>query len=154
MTSSQEIALQIIVIATIATVIFIFVVLVGTYVLMAATLMRFFRKVGIEPWIAWVPFYSTWKWLEVGGLKGSYALLSLIPYGSIATSVLLYIGMHRTGIAFRRDAGFLVLGIFLPFVWAYILGDEREVYEPQRIVAAGYPPPLAGYGSVAPTPGY
>ena len=124
----------------------LFSVLVG-YVIMAFALMTFFRKVRIEPWIAWVPFYATWKWLEVGGQRGAFVLFSLIPYGSIVTSVFLYIGMYRSGIAFGRDAGFLVLGIFMPFVWAFMLGAEDAVYEPERLAAAGYPPPLAGYGS-------
>ena len=147
MTHSEEIALQAVLVIVIVTVLLtVFLVIVG-YVVMAIALMSFFRKVGIEPWIAWVPIYATWKWLEVSGQSGAFALFTLIPYGSVVTSVFLYIGMYRTGIAFRRDTGFLVLGIFLPFVWAFILGGRDAVYEPQRIAAAGYPPPLAGYGS-------
>src|ERR1700712_3266849 len=100
---------------------FTLVLAAAFYVLMSIALSRFFRKVGVEPWIAWVPIYNNWKWLEVGGQQGWLSLLSLIPYGSIATSVFLYIGMYRTGFAFRKDGGFLVLGIFLPFVWAFVL---------------------------------
>ena len=147
MTPSEELALQAFVIITVAYLAMVMFIVLATYVVMALSLMSFFRKVGVEPWIAWVPIYSTWKWLEVGGQRGELALFSLIPYGSIATSVFLYIGMYRTGIAFRRDTSFLVLGIFLPFVWAFILGGRESVYEPQRIAAAGYPPPLAGYGA-------
>jgi hypothetical protein len=117
------------------------------YVLMALALSQFFAKVGIRPWVAWGPYYGTWKWLEVGGQKGALALVSLIPYGSVVTSVFLYIGMYRTGFAFRKDSGFLVLGIFLPFVWLFMLGAKESVYEPELVVQAGFPPPLAGYGS-------
>lgn len=120
---------------------------VGLYVVTALALSRLFAKVGIEPWIAWVPVYSTWKWLELGGFAGWIALLSLIPYGAIATSVFLYIGMYRTGIAFRKDGSWVVLGIFLPFVWAFLLGRPEEKYEPALITEAGYPPPLVGFGS-------
>lgn len=119
------------------------------YVLMAIALSRFFRKVGVEPWIAWVPFYNTWKWLEVGGQQGWLALLALIPYAGIVTSVFLYIGMYRTGIAFRKESSWVVLGIFLPFVWCFMLAGQNEEYHPELITQAGYPPPLAGYGSVA-----
>ncbi|MEP6481312.1 MAG: DUF5684 domain-containing protein [Rhodoglobus sp.] len=119
------------------------------YVLMAIALSRFFAKVGVEPWIAWVPIYNTWKWLEVGGQAGWLSLLALIPYAGIVTSVFLYIGMYRTGIAFRKDGAFLVLGIFLPFVWAFMLAGQAEVYRPELIAQAGFPPPLAGYGSAA-----
>ncbi|NYF10355.1 high-affinity Fe2+/Pb2+ permease [Leifsonia sp. AK011] len=147
MTDYNETALNaVLLVLAISVVVTLVLVLVG-YVVMAIALMTFFRKVGVEPWIAWVPFYSTWKWLEIGGQQGAFVLFCLIPYGSIVTSVFLYIGMYRTGIAFGRDAGFLVLGIFLPFVWAFMLGAEESVYHPERITAAGYPPPLAGYGS-------
>jgi hypothetical protein len=40
-----------------------------------------------------------------------------------------------------------VLGIFLPFVWAFILGGKNEVYRPETFASYGWPPPLAGYGS-------
>jgi hypothetical protein len=57
--------------------------------------------------------------------------------------------MWHTGKAFGKDSGMLVLGIFLPFVWLFILASKSEVYRPELITAAGYPPPLAGYGSAA-----
>jgi hypothetical protein len=130
-------------------IILVIAVLIGIafYVVMALTLSRFFAKVGVEPWIAWVPFYSTWKWLEVGGFAGWIALLALIPYGGIVTSVFLYIGMYRSGIAFRKDSSWVVLGIFLPFVWAFLLARPEEKYDPELIVQAGFPRPLAGFGS-------
>ena len=122
---------------------------IGFYVLMALSLSTFFKKVGVEGWIAWVPIYNTWKWLEVGGQQGWLALIGLIPYGGIVTSVFLYIGMYRTGKAFGKDGAFLVLGIFLPFVWAFILGGKNSgEYHPEWFAAYGWPPPYAGYGSV------
>ncbi|MEO6532392.1 MAG: DUF5684 domain-containing protein [Pseudolysinimonas sp.] len=124
------------------------VILIGVYVLMALALSSFFRKVGVEPWIGWVPIYGYWKWLEVGGQAGWLSLLALVPYGSIVTAVFLAIGSYRTGIAFRKESSWVVLAIFLPFVWLFLLGRSTEVYEPALISAAGYPPPLAGYGAV------
>jgi hypothetical protein len=119
------------------------------YVLYGIALSMFFRKVGVESWIAWVPYYRYWKWLEVGGQQGAFALFGLVPYGGIATSVFLYIGMWRTGKAFGKNAGLLVLGIFLPFVWLFVLSGRSEAYRPELITAAGHPRPLAGYGSAA-----
>ena len=118
------------------------------YVVMSIALMSFFRKVGVEPWIAWVPYYNYWKWLEVGGQPGWYSLLSLTGIGAYVTLVFLYIGMYRTGLAFGKSGAFLVLGIFLPFVWAFILGGKSEVYRPETLSSFGYPPPLAGHGAV------
>lgn len=128
--------------------IFYLVALVAAYVLMALALSSFFRKVGVEPWIAWVPVYNNWKWLEVGGFQGWLSLLTFVPFGGYVTWVFLYIGMYRTGLAFRKDGAFVVLGIFLPFVWAFMLGSKNEVYQPELLAAHGYPPPIAGFGSV------
>jgi Family of unknown function (DUF5684) len=124
-------------------------ILLVNYVLYGIALMLFFRKVGVLPWIAWVPYYRYWKWLEVGGQQGWISILGIIPYGGIVTAVFLYIGMWRTGKAFGKDSGMLVLGIFLPFVWLFVLAAQGEIYRPELIAAAGYPPPLAGYGSAA-----
>lgn len=118
------------------------------YVLMSVALMSFFRKVGVSPGIAWVPYYNYWKWLEVGGFPGWYALLALTGVGAYVTLVFLYIGMYRTGLAFGKSGSFVVLGIFLPFVWAFMLGGRTEVYRPETLAAHGYPPPLAGFGAV------
>lgn len=142
--------------AAIAGLIALYVILLGAalifwiawYVVTAFAFMSFFRKVGVKPWIGWVPFYNRWVWLEVGGQQGWLALLSLVPYGGIVAAVFLAIGTYRTGFAFRKDGAWVVLGIFLPFVWLFLLGRQEEVYDPSLIVAHGYPLPLAGYGSV------
>ena len=123
------------------------VILLLAYLLMAITLMLFFRKVGVESWVAWVPIYNYWKWLEVGGQHGAWSLLSLVPYGNLVTTVFLAIGMHRTGIAFRKDAAWVVLGVFLPWLWCILLSQPDQRYEPELITAAGYPPPAAGFGA-------
>jgi hypothetical protein len=129
---------------------FAFLIGIAIYVVTAFAFMSFFRKVGVKPWIAWVPFYNTWVWLEIGGQPGWISLLSLVPYGSIATLVFVGIGAHRIGIAFRKQGGHVALAVLLPFVWAFLLGAKDEVYQPELITAAGYPPPLVGYGSVTP----
>ena len=118
------------------------------YVVWSLALMSLFRKVGIPLWKAWVPYVQTWTLLRLGGQNGNWLWLVFVPYGSIVTSVFLYIGMHRIGIAFGKDSGMLVLGIFLPFVWAFMLGARDELYQPQLLAWHGYPPPLEGYGSM------
>jgi hypothetical protein len=129
-------------------IVFSLIVAAIAYVLIAIPLAALFRKTGIEPWKAWVPFYATYEWLRLGGQNGHWVWLSLVPYGSIATSVFLYMGMYRTGKAFGKESGFLVLGIFLPVVWLFILGFGSDEYHPERIAAAGLGAPLAGFGAV------
>lgn len=120
----------------------------ASYVLWSLALTSLFRKVGIPVWKAWVPYVQTWTLLRLGGQDGNWVWLSFIPYARLVTSVFVCIGMHRIGIAFNKDSGMLVLGIFLPFVWAFILGGENELYRPELLAWRGYPPPLEGYGSV------
>lgn len=124
---------------------------VVAYVVVAVSLSLFFRKVGVERWIAWVPYYNVWKWLEVGGQRGEWALLMLVPGGGIVTAIFLIIGMHRTGIAFGKGAATVVLGAFLPVVWLLFYAFQAGIYRPELITAAGYPPPLAGYIAVRQT---
>ena len=118
------------------------------YVLMGFSFMKLFRKVGVEPWAAWVPFFNIWRILELGGQQGWFSLFVLISPGAIVTRVFECIAAYRVGIAFRKTGEWVVLFIFLPFVWAWILAADSEVYEPQLLVQRGYGPPLVGYGSL------
>ena len=61
--------------------VFYLLIVAAVYVLVALALSSFFRKVGVEPWIAWVPVYNYWKWLEVGGFRGWLALLAFVRVG-------------------------------------------------------------------------
>jgi len=131
----------------ISTSVIFFVSFLAGYLLIALALATLFRKTGIPVWKAWVPFVQTWTLLRLGGQSGHWMWLALVPFVNWVTSVFIYIGMHRIGIAFRKDSGMLVLGIFLPFVWAFILGGRDEEYTPELLAMHGYPPPLEGYGS-------
>ena len=122
-----------------------------SFLLTAVPLAALFSKAGVERWKAWVPIYNTYVWLQLGGQSGHWLWLSFIPYGSIVTSIFLYIGMFRTGKAFGKEGGFLVLGIFLPWIWLFILGFGRDLYRPELIAAAGLRTPLIGHGAATPT---
>jgi hypothetical protein len=120
----------------------------AVYVLNGFAFMALFRKVGIEPWAAWVPYFNVWRILELGGQAGWFSLLTIVSPGAIVTVVFECIAVHRTGIAFRKPNSWIVLFIFLPYVWAWLLASDRERYEPDLVRQRGYGPPLAGYGSV------
>ena len=126
------------------------VVAVINWLLIAVPLSALFGKAGIERWKAWIPFYSTFTWLRLGGHSGHWMWLSFVPSGSLVTRVFLNIGTFRTGKAFGKDAGFLALGVVLPWVWLCILGFGRGAYRPELIAAAGLPAPLEGAGAQKP----
>ncbi|MGN6324781.1 DUF5684 domain-containing protein [Pseudolysinimonas sp.] len=136
----------------IAYVAFVLLVVAGVYVLQAVGFMMLFKKVGIEPWIAWVPYYNTWKLLELGSQPPWIVLIALIPGGSVVLLVFFGLAAYRIGISFGKDASWTVLAVIFGWLWAMLLGRQHEVYDPRRLQAAGYPPPNAGIGSV-PRPG-
>jgi Family of unknown function (DUF5684) len=117
------------------------------YVLMGLSFMKLFRKVGVEPWAAWVPFFNVWRILELGGQPGWFSLFVIISPGAIVTAVFECIAAHRVGLAFRKSGAWVVLFIFLPFVWAWLLAADGELYDPHLPAQHGYGPPLVGFGS-------
>jgi hypothetical protein len=126
----------------------VFLIGVVIYVLNGFAFMRLYRKVGIEPWTAWVPYFNRWRLFELGGQVGWFVLLGLIPsVGGVVVLVFTAIACYRIGIAFRKPGGYVVLAIFLPFVWAFIMGSDHEVYQPELLRQFGYGPPLVGHGS-------
>lgn len=114
-----------------------FLVIVGTiaYIALSIALMGVFKKAGIAPWTAWVPFYNSWKLLEIGGQQGFWAVLGIIPGISIVTAVFLYISMYNIGLKLDKSGSFVVLAIFFPLVWAIWLSADDSVWND----AAGAP---------------
>jgi hypothetical protein len=127
---------------------FVLLVALVYYVLSGFAFMKLFRKVGVEPWAAWVPFFNTWRILELGGQPGWISLVALVgSIGGTVTEVFECIGVYKTSLAFRKGGEWVVLFIFLPFVWAWLLAADGLQYEPELIAQRGYAPPLVGYGS-------
>jgi hypothetical protein len=120
----------------------------AVYVLDGFAFMKLFRKVGIEPWAAWVPIFNRWRLLELGGQPGWISVLSVVSAASIVAAVFEAMGAYRIGLAFRKPGSWVVLFIFLPFVWAWLLAADNEPYDLNLAAQRGYGPPLVGYGSV------
>jgi hypothetical protein len=126
---------------------FVLLIWIAIYAVSGIAFMKLFRKVGVEPWAAWVPFFNNWRLLEVGGQEGWLAVLRIVPFGNYVSAVFLAIAGHKVGTAFRKEAGWTVLFIFLPYVWAWLLAIDPAPYEPQNMTLNGWKPPLAGFGS-------
>lgn len=99
-------------------IIFYIIMIAVMYVINAIFLGKIFKKAGVESWIAWVPFYNTWKMLEIGDQKGAYMLFVLVPFvGPIILTVFLYISMYKIGLKLGKSGAFVLLAIFIPIVW-------------------------------------
>ena len=102
------------------------IIAIVTYVIVGLALMQIFKKAGVKPWIAWVPFYNNWKMLEIGGQAGYWAVLTIVPVISIVSAVFMYIAMYHIGKKLGKDDVFIILGIFLPLVWYIWLAVDKS----------------------------
>ncbi|HEY8886042.1 MAG TPA: DUF5684 domain-containing protein [Candidatus Microsaccharimonas sp.] len=131
-------------------ILFGFILFVVAYVIGALLLARIFKKAGVESWIAWVPFYNTWKMLEIGGQQGFWAVLAIIPIVGYVSIVFVFIAMYNIGLKLGKSGAFVVLGIFLPLVWyIWLAVDDSKWNEslgaPSRAIEhnGGTTPPTA-----------
>lgn len=123
--------------AAIALIVFIyFIVFAAVYVIHAFLLSRIFKKAGVKQWIAWVPFYSSWKLLELGGQQGFWAVLAILPLVNIVSVVFMYIAMYNIGLKFGKSEAWVVLAIFLPTVWMAILAFDSSKWSDKKTVKA------------------
>ena len=99
-----------------------------SYIVSALLLGRIFKKAGIPTWIAWVPFYNSWKLLEMGGQQGFWAVLAIIPVVNYVSIVFLYIAMYNIGLKFGKTGTFVLLAIFLPLVWLIWLAVDKSTW--------------------------
>ncbi len=96
------------------------------YVVCAIFLSKLFKKAGVPSWIAWVPFYNSWKLLEIGGQQGFWAVLGIIPIVNYVSAVFMFIAMYHIGKKLGKEGAFVVLGIFLPIVWLIWLAVDKS----------------------------
>lgn len=123
--------------AVIAVLFFVyFIVIAAIYVIHAFLLSRIFKKAGVKQWIAWVPFYNSWKLLELGGQQGFWAVLAIIPLVNIISAVFMYIAMYRIGLKFGKSEAWVVLAIFLPTIWMAILAFDSSKWSDKKTVKA------------------
>ena len=101
---------------------------IAAYVFTAIFLGKIFKKAAIPSWISWVPIYNTWKILEIGGQKGFWAPLLLVPLVQYVSIVFLIIAQYNIGLKLGKSGAFVVLGIFLPVVWYVWLAVDKSVW--------------------------
>lgn len=128
-----------------------FVVFVGVYVVTALCLMKIFKKAGVkDAWAAWVPFYNSWKLLEIGGQQGFWAVLAIIPVVNIASAIFMYIAMYHIGKKLGKSDTFVLWAIFLPVVWLIWLAVDQSTWNDANSSAPSLDPGARGGGDQTP----
>lgn len=92
-----------------------------------------FKKAGITPWKALIPFYNTWCMVELMHLKKVWFFLQLIPIAGQFITIWITIKMvEHFG---RFGIGHHALTVFLPFVYFPYLGfSASERYAGEMVV--------------------
>jgi hypothetical protein len=145
------------------TLIFSLVIGLIVYAISAFLLGRIFKKAGVEAWKAWVPVYNMWVLLELGGQKGFWAVLALVPVVNIVSIVFLIIAQYNIGLKLQKEGWFVLLAIFLSPVWLIWLAFDKSTWEgkgtasPEAATANGAPastttPPTPPEAPASPTP--
>lgn len=130
-----------------------FVLIVALYVWTALALSAVFRKIGEEPWKAWVPVLNLATVLKWGGFSPWLVLLAFVPVvGQLAVFVLMVISAHRINPGFGYGNGMTVLAALLFVVWASILGFGPARWLGARAVRPTGAPAASASAPVAPAP--
>lgn len=99
------------------------------YAIYAVLLGMLFKKAGVPQWVAWVPFYNVWRFLEIGGQPGFWAVLSIISPLNIVTAVFIYISSYHIGLKLGKESWWVIIAIFFPVIWLAILAFDSSKWQ-------------------------
>ena len=95
-------------------------------ILWIAGLWKIFEKAGHPGWAAIIPIYNMYIITKIAGKEWWWLLLLLIPIVNIVIAIILYIAVSEK---FGKGAGFAVGLVFLPFIFAMIVGFGDAEYK-------------------------
>ena len=94
---------------------------------------RMFKKAGIEPWKALIPFYNTWCMVEKMELQKWWFFVQFIPVAG--TFITIWITIKFTEHFGRFGLGHHAAAVFLPFIYFPYLGfAANERYAGKKVV--------------------
>ena len=106
-----------------------FLAIAATYVLTSIFMGKLFRKAGVPFWKAWVPIYSTLKFLQIGGQNPLFILFNLIPFvGSIVFYVFMCVAAHNIDKKLGKGDAFVLLYIFFNIIWLGINAFDKSTW--------------------------
>ncbi len=95
-----------------------------------------FKKAGIEPWKAFIPFYNTWCMVEKMKLKRYWFFFQFVPIaGQFITIWITIKFVEHFG---RFGVGHHALTVFLPFIYFPYLGFSKSERYAGELVVKNY----------------
>jgi hypothetical protein len=110
------------------------VVALALYALVIAGWWKIFEKAGEEGWKAIVPIWNVIVLLRIVGREWWWVLLALIPLVGFVIWIIVALDLAKR---FGRGTGFATGLVFLPFVFALILGFGSATYRGAQTEAVG-----------------
>lgn len=114
------------------------VTFIAAFLINGAAFAFFFKKVGVEPWKGFVPFWNMWIFFKLGGVNPLISLLILtavIPFigivGVAFAAVYSCIAAYKIGLAFNKEGWWVLLYIFVPLVWLLVLAFDSSTFNPK-----------------------
>ncbi len=101
-------------------------VILVIYVINSFFLGKLFKKAGQKPWEAWVPILNMWRVYEIGGRKGYWSILAMVPILHIFAYVYLILAFNTINTKLKYTPIMTVLAVILPVVWVVIVGSSKN----------------------------
>jgi hypothetical protein len=112
---------------------FYWIVYIAIVVLIVAGWWKIFEKAGEAGWKAIIPIYDILILLKIVGREWWWIILMLIPIVGFVAWIIIALDLAKS---FGRGTGFAIGLIFLPFIFAVILGFGSDAYRgPARTVS-------------------
>lgn len=105
---------------------------------------RIFTKLGEEGWKILIPVYGNWVYLRLGGQKGWWAILALVPVVNIVSNVMMCIAAYHIGKRLQKPGVFVLLYILLSPIWALILGFSKKAVPADQYPQPAFAPAMPG----------
>lgn len=87
---------------------------------------KVFEKAGVPGWAAIIPFYNTYKLIQIVDRPAWWFLMFLIPLVNVVAAIVIYADLAK---AFGKSPTFAVFGLILfPFIGIPILGFGSAKY--------------------------
>ncbi len=93
---------------------------------------KIFAKAGQPGWAILIPFYNMWVMIKVAQKPGWWMIMMFIPLVSFVFVILIYAAICAE---FGKGAGYTLGLLFLPFIFAPMLGFGDATYNRALIQA-------------------
>lgn len=103
----------------------IYTFLLSQIVLGHIGLAMLFKKAGVESWKAYVPFYNSYIWMEVTGMRLYRIIFLFLPITNVFIALTMLVELNKSfGMPKLKEE---CLALFFPGYWLFYIGRKPEI---------------------------